>query len=59
VERSTEACFKVVDQGVIPTETREILGMAAIIDHWLINASHICHTTQASQPIGDGLTSLC
>ena len=33
--------------------------MAAIIDHWLINASHICHTTQASQPIGDGLTSLC
>ena len=33
--------------------------MAAIIDHWLINAAHLFHSTEASQPIGDHLTSLC
>jgi hypothetical protein len=33
--------------------------MAAINDHWLMNAAHLCHSTEAGQPIGDHLTSSC
>jgi len=33
--------------------------MAAINDHWLMNAAHLCHSPEASQPIGDHLTSSC
>jgi hypothetical protein len=33
--------------------------MAAINDHSLMNAAHLCNSTKASQPIGDHLTSSC
>ena len=32
--------------------------MAAINDHWLMKAAHLCHSTEAGQPIGDHLTSI-
>jgi hypothetical protein len=30
--------------------------MAAIKDHWLMKAAHLCHSTEAGQPIGDHFT---
>ena len=31
--------------------------MAAISNHWLMNASHFGHSSEASQPFGDDLTA--
>jgi len=54
---SAKAGFQVTDHGVKPAEFRKFLGMAAISDHWLMNASHLYHSPEASQPIGDDLTT--
>ena len=52
---SAQAGFQATDHGVHPADVRTILGMAAISDHGLINASHLCPSPEASQPIGDDL----
>jgi hypothetical protein len=49
MERATETGFQVADHDVNPTEIRPILAMAAINDHWLMNAAHLCHSTKASR----------
>jgi hypothetical protein len=56
---SAEAGFQVTDHGVNPAEVRTILGMATINNHWLMDSSHLCHSPEASQPIGDDLTTSC
>jgi len=56
LKRSTEVGFQVTNHGVKPAEIRQIHGMAAINDHWLMDAAHLCHSMEASLPIEDHLT---
>jgi hypothetical protein len=34
------------EHGVNPAEIREILGMAAVNDYWLVNAAHLTSSCQ-------------
>jgi hypothetical protein len=48
MERSAEAGFQVADHGVNPAEIGQILGMASLNDHRLMNTAHLCNSTKAS-----------
>ena len=41
MERYAETGFQVADHGVNPAETRQIFGMEAINDNWLMNSAHL------------------